>query len=266
MSYPRRVSDFLQSDVGFSIQSAVSFLVVAVVALVAVSALGSRHTPDPQGTRARALYLTAVSLVALVVALVAGFGMLRPAFAALVEEEAATFDAESFDLGGFGEFTDDEFDVGSEAQDVDDRRWSAAASNGLVLVTAIGVLLAHRRRLDEVGIRVLERPAPERQTYVAHLYLVAFVTALVALFALASAGFDVFRVVAPGITGVEEDVERKAATAHLLAVGALGVAAAFLWRDSWGEAEALTGYEPPDEAAATPPAGPSGSGSASPPS
>lgn len=260
------MSDFLQSDVGFSIQSAVSFLVVAVVALVAVSALGSRHTPDPQGTRARALYLTAVSLVALVVALVAGFGMLRPAFAALIEEEAATFDAESFDLGGFGEFTDDEFDVGSEAQDVDDRRWSAAASNGLVLATAIGVLLAHRRRLDEVGIRVLERPAPERQTYVAHLYLVAFVTALVALFALASAGFDLFRVVAPGITGVEEDVERKAATAHLLAVGALGIAAAFLWRDSWGEAEALTGYEPPDEAAAIPPAGPSGSGSASPPS
>lgn len=260
------MSDFLQSDVGFSVQSAVSFLVVAVVALVAVSALGSRDTPDPQGTRARALYLTAVSLVALVVALVAGFGLLRPAFAALIEEEASTFDAESFDLGGFGEFTEDEFDVGSQAQDADDRRWSAAASNGLVLVAAVGVLLAHRRRLDEVGVRVLERPAPERQTYVAYLYLVAFVTSLVALFALASAGFDLFRVIAPEVTGIEADVERKAAAAHLLAVGALGAAAIFLWRDSWGEAEALTGYEPPGEAGPTPPAGPSGSGSASPPS
>lgn len=261
------MSDFLQSDVGFSVQSAVSFLVVAVVALVAVAALGARGTPDPQGTRARTLYLTAVGLVALVVALVAGFGTLRPAFAAVIEEDASTFD-ESFDLGGFGEFTDDEFvDVGSDGQDVDDRRWSAAASNGIVLIAAVGVLLAHRRRLDEVGMRVLERSAPERHTYVAYLYLVAFITALVALFALASAGYDLFRVAAPGITGVEEDVERKAAAAHLLAVGALGVAAAFLWRESWGEADALTGYEPPDfDPVATPPGDPSGSGSASPPS
>lgn len=258
------MSDFLQSDVGFSVQSTVGVLVVAIVALAAVSALGSRDTPDPQGTRARALYLTAVSLVALVVALVAGFGMLRPAFAALIEEEASTFVDEQF--GEFGEFG--EIGAGAEpgVLDADDRRWSAAASNGLVLVAAAGVLLAHRRRLDEVGVRVLERPAPERQTYVAYLYLVAFITALVALFAMASAGFDLFRVIAPGVTGIEDDVERKAAAAHLLAVAALGAVATFLWRDSWGEAEALTGYEPPDGAGATPPAGPSGSGSASPPS
>lgn len=260
------MSDFLQSDVGFSVQSAVSVLVVAVVALVAVAALGSRGAPDPQGTRARALYLTAVSLVVLVVALVAGFGTLRPALAALIEEDEPTLADDSFDFEGFGEFSEEGLGLEPEGPDADDRRWSAAASNGIVLVAALGVLLAHRRRLDEVGVRVLERSAPERQTYVAYLYLVAFITALVALFALASAAYDLFRVAAPAVTGVEEDVERRAASAHLVAVGALGAVAALLWRDSWGEAEALTGYEPPEfEAAATPPADPSGSGSATPP-
>lgn len=260
------MSDFLQSDVGFSVQSAVSFLVVAIVALVAVSALGARDTPDPQGTRARTLYLTAVSLVALVVALVAGFGTLRAAAAALIEADEAPFSEESFDFGEFGEFGGGEIGFDPGGPTAEDTRWAATVSNGLVLVAAIGVLLAHRRRLDEVGVRVLERPAPERQTYVAYLYLVAFITALVALFAFASAGYDVYRLVVPDVTGVDEDIERRAAGAHLLAVAALGAAAAFLWRDSWGEAEALTGYEPPDGAGATPPVDPSGSGSASPPS
>lgn len=274
------MSDFLQSDVGFTLQGAAGVLLVGLVALAVVAALGGRDEPDPRGDRARTLYLTSVSLAAIVTVLVAGFGLLRPAFAALIEDDDSAFVDDSFDLGGFGEFEDFGEPFPSEGHDADDQRWAAAASNGLVLVAALTVLVFHRRRLDALEERTVVREGGGWRTHLAYLYFVSFVAALVALFAAASAGFDVFRLIAPGVTGLDDDVERRAAAAHLLAVGALGVVAAWLWRDHFDEAEAITGrtgetrapgWSPspgPEEIPPGPPTGPDPSGPepASPPS
>ncbi len=226
--------DILPSELLFLF--GIPLLVAVILVLVA-----GRKDDDPAHTRTQARYLAAIGLVALFVTLFAAFGTVRALTDLIVDKGKVE---RSVDLpGNLEDILQDlpngggVFDLpGTSADDLpnDDADYRLAVQSLLLAVAAGLVFAFHDQRAHKlVPGDTIDDSATGRVAR-AYLYGIAFVAALVVLVALAKAGYGVFRVVAPGVTGSgSEDVERQRGIAELLSYAFLAAGGAFIFFRAW---------------------------------
>jgi hypothetical protein len=188
---------------GVGVLLAILVLVVpalGVVGLLVVLAL--RRDGDDDGTRAPAIYVS-------VVAFITWFTIL----AAVVTLVSSLAHLGHHDAGGFfGEF---------EAND--DEQWRTAVHALIVAAAAGAVLFLHARLLRWAG--ALDRLRSGGRVFRAYALVACMVAAVLLLTALASSAYDVFRIVAPGVSGTHERADglRDLAPALALALGSFAL-------------------------------------------
>jgi hypothetical protein len=207
-------------------------LLVAVI-LVLVAA---RRDDDPTHTRTEARYLGAIVLVSLFVALFATFGVVRGLTDLIVDKHDGQSSVpkevqDAIDnipgLGSIPGFS------ASELRD-DDADYRLAVQSALLAVSAGLVFVFHDRRA-----RRLVPPGDVDDTATgrvarAAIYGICFVAAVVVLVAAAKAGYGLFRVIAPDVTGRgREDPERQRGISELLSYAFLAGGAAFVFHRAW---------------------------------
>jgi hypothetical protein len=202
--------------------------------------VGGRGLPDPEGRRPYAIYLFVVSFIATFVALGALATTVSSVTELIVADDQA-FVEPGFSPPGFsppgGEFP------GFKEYDPDDQRTASAVQSALAAAVAILILWFHHVRIKtEIG-RAGFATGAVRATLQAYVYAACFVAILIGLFALASAAYAVFRLIAPGVTGVftTESAERDAAVVSLVSSLFLVAGAYGIWRYQWRRGEALLG-------------------------
>jgi hypothetical protein len=229
------------------------FGVPLLVAVILVLVAGRKDT-DPTHTRTQARYLAAIGLVSLFVTLFAAFGTIRALTDLIVDKDQVE---QSVDLpesledifedlpGGGGVF--DLPGVSAAELPDDDADYRLAVQSLLLAVAAALVFAFHDQRAHRlIPGEEIDDSATGRVAR-AYLYGIAFVAALVVLVALAKAGYGVFRVVAPGVTGSgSEDVERQRGIAELLSFAFLAAGGAFIFFRAW--AHLPEQHRAPDEA------------------
>jgi hypothetical protein len=202
-------------------------VVVAAVVLILVA---GRREPDPDRRRTEARYLGAVCFLAVFVTLFGAYGVVA---------QLSTF---VIDRGDDREFSFDDADdiaplplPGGGGRPSDDAIWRGAVQAALLTAAAAAVLVFHRRRR-----RVL-RATPEfgdstaARADTAYLYAACFVAAFLILFCAAFGVYGLFRIVAPGVTGFDNDLERQRGIAQAVSLAALGVGALLVFRVHWRE-------------------------------
>lgn len=201
------VDSFFASDVA---ALAVFIALPLLVLVLAIIILAGRE-PDTTGRRAFAVYLAAVSFVAVFTAVFASF-------AGVVSLADLIIDGRSEDAAVRG-----------------------AVQAGLVVAAALIVLGFHARRRRELQrTDEYDRGAPPWRIDRAYLYTVCFVAILVALFALGVGAYGLFRVLAPGVTADElsRHLERQEGVAQLISLTWLGLAGLFVFLRAWREVTA----------------------------
>jgi hypothetical protein len=219
---------------------ALPLLVLAVLAIVA-----SRGDADPTGRRPYAVYLVAVSFIALFVALFGAFGVVNDLMQIPVNEEAErdyeeySQPASSEDPGVlFDEFGNEvpqdfgEVFFEGEFPKPDDEKVGNAVQAALIALPALAVLLFHTRLLRRFTASPDFEGSPSARAYRAYLYSVCFFAVLIVLFAASSSGYGVFRAVAPGITG---DDKAGPGIAQLVSSSLLAIAAWVIFMRFWRE-------------------------------
>jgi len=226
--------DILPSELLFLF--GVPLLVAVILVLVA-----GRKDADPANTRTQARYLAAIGLVSLFVTLFAAYGTVRALTDLIVDKDGVE---ESVDLPESLEDVFEDlpngggvFDLpGASADELtDDDAAYRLAVQAVLLAVAAGLVFAfHDARAHRlVHGDDLDDSATGRVAR-AYLYGIAFIAALVVLVALAKAGYGVFRVIAPGVTGSgSEDVERQRGIAELLSFAFLAAGGAFIFFRAW---------------------------------
>jgi len=211
-------------------------LVVAVV-LVLVAA---RRDDDEAHTRTQARYLGAIVIVSLFVTLFAAFGVVRGLTDLIVDKRPARSESavprEIRDilegLPGLGNLPG----LGSGSALADDDADYRLAVQSAFLAVAAGVVLAfHDRRARRLVPPGRIDDSATGRVARACVYGVCFTAAIVVLVATAKAGYGLFRVVAPSVTGTgREDPERQRGIAELLSYAFLAGGAAFVFHRAWG--------------------------------
>jgi hypothetical protein len=131
---------------------------------------------------------------------------------------------EAFDIPGA---------CGAELRD-DDADYRLAVQSLLLAVAAGLVFVFHERRARRLLTGDGIDDSATGRVARAYLYGIAFIAALVVIVALAKAGYGLFRVVAPGVTGSgSEDVERQRGIAELLSFAFLAAGGAFIFFRAW---------------------------------
>jgi hypothetical protein len=227
--------DILPSELLFLF--GVPLLVAVILVLVA-----GRKDDDPTHTRTQARYLAAIGLVSLFVTLFAAFGTVRALTDLIVDkgrvEQSADLPESLEDIfedlpsgGGV-------FDLpGASADELpDDDADYRLAVQALLLAVAAGLVFAfHDQRAHKLLPSERIDDSASGRVARAYLYGIAFVAALVVIVALAKAGYGVFRVVAPGVTGSgSEDVERQRGIAELLSYVFLATGGVVIFFRAWG--------------------------------
>lgn len=232
----------MQGLVALGFGAALVPLGVIVLAIVAIA--GGRSEPDPLHERPATLYLTAVSFFAVFAVLFAVFGLASSALNLTVDRH------EIYDLstpiapngGTFRSCTNNggsTICTGSGSTDVSrptlfSRGQHDADYRGIVIAIIAGVLAAllfllHYRwlrryladRVDGPGVRVWH-------TY---LYVACFFAVVVAIPAVGALVYDVFRVIAPGVT----ETTRGEALASLGSTAVLAAGAGILFLFHWNQ-------------------------------
>jgi hypothetical protein len=201
------VDSFVASDLA---ALAVFIALPLLVLVLAVIILAGRE-PDTTGRRALAVYLAAVSFVAIFTAVFASF-------AAVVSLADLIIDGRSEDAAVRG-----------------------AVQGALVVGAALIVLVFHARRRRELQrTEEYDTGAPAWRIDRAYLYTVCFVAILVALFALGVGAYGLFRVLAPGVTADElsKHLERQEGVAQLVSLTWLGAVGVLVFLRSWREVTA----------------------------
>jgi hypothetical protein len=178
-------------------------LVLAVIILAA-----GRGEPDTSGRRAFAVYLSAVSFVAI-------FTLVFASFAAVQSLANVFVDGRSEDAAVRG-----------------------AVQAGLIAGAAVVVLVFHARRRRELRSGSdFDTGGPAWRIDRAYLYAVCFVAVLVALFALGIGAYGAFRTLAPGVTeeAITRHLERQEGVAQLISQVWLGLAAVYVFLRAWRE-------------------------------
>lgn len=197
------------------------------VVLVAVA----RPDRDQGGNGLYAVYLSAVGITALYIVFVFG-AMFLGSIAERLLVDFPTAREQGFDSfsssgvpGGFANLLSG---IGP-AGDADGAVQSAVAS-GMVAAGAAAVLGFHlRRRSELLADEGFAGSAAERVDR-AFLAAVAFVTVIVGITALGFAGYGVFRIVAPDVSGQLDTFESEQGLAQALAYGALVAACIVVFR------------------------------------
>jgi heme/copper-type cytochrome/quinol oxidase subunit 2 len=178
-------------------------LVLAVIILAA-----GRGEPDTSGRRAFAVYLSAVSFVAI-------FTLVFASFAAVRSLANVFVDGRSEDAAVRG-----------------------AVQAGLIAGAAVAVLVFHARRRRELRSGAdFDAGGPAWRIDRAYLYAVCFVAVLVALFALGIGAYGAFRTLAPGVTeeAITRHLERQEGVAQLISQVWLGLVALYVFLRAWRE-------------------------------
>ncbi len=226
------LADILPSELLFVF--GVPLLVAVILVLVA-----GRKDPDPSHSRTQARYLAAIGLVSLFLALFAAFGTVRALADLIVDKESPQ---QSVDLPEgledvFESLPTELFDVpGADADGLadDDAAYRLAVQSFLLFLAAGLVFAFHDQRAHRLlPSDRIDDSAPGRVAR-AYLYGISFVAALIVLVALAKAGYGLFRVVAPGVTGAgADDVERQRGIAELISYAFLAGGGLLIFFRAW---------------------------------
>jgi hypothetical protein len=213
----------------------VPLLVAVILVLVA-----ARRDDDPGQTRTQARYLGAIVLVTLFVALFAAFGVVRGLTDLMVDKQstgsAAVLPKQIRDILGQVPGLGDLPGLGSGSTTLadDDADYRLAAQSALLALAAGAVFAFHDRRARRlVPPGGIDESATGRVARAA-AYGACFVAAIVVLVAVAKAGYGLFRVVAPGVTGHgREDPERQRGISELLSYAFLAAGGALVFQRAW---------------------------------
>jgi len=216
---------------------ALIFGVPLVVAVILVLVAG-RRDDDAAHTRTQARYLAAICLVSLFVALFAAFGTVRGLTDLIVDKsgvESSGRPPPPFrdildSIPGLGNLPGS----GNGGLPSDDADYRLAVGSALFAVAAVGVFVFHDRRARRlVPPGEIDQSSTGRVARAA-VYGACFIAALVVLLALAKAGYGLFRVIAPDVTGRgPDDAERQRGIAELLSYSLLAAGGAFVFHRAW---------------------------------
>lgn len=201
------VDSFFVSDIA----ALAVFIALPLLVLVLVLIILAGREPDTTGRRAFAVYLAAVSFVAIFTAVFASF-------AAVLSLTDLVIDGRSEDAAVRG-----------------------AVQAVLVVAAALIVLVFHARRRRELQLtEEFDAGAPAWRIDRAYLYTVCFVAVVTALFALGVSGYGLFRVLAPGVTAdeISKHLERQEGVAQLISLTWLGIVGLYVFLRSWREVAA----------------------------
>jgi hypothetical protein len=217
----------------------VPVLVAVILVLVA-----ARRDDDAAHTRTEARYLGAIVVVSLFVTLFATFGVVRGLSDLIVDKQdvrsAVPEDVQDAidNIPGLGSIP------GFSASELrnDDADYRLAVQSALLAVAAGLVFVFHDRRARRlVPPGEIDETATGRVAR-ACVYGICFVAAIVVIVAAAKAGYGVFRVIAPDVTGAgRDDPERQRGIAELLSYAFLTGGAAFVFHRAWRWLPAATG-------------------------
>jgi hypothetical protein len=211
-------------------------LIVLGVAIV----VSGRREPDPTGSRATAIYLAAICFLALFTVLISVTGAASSLSSLIVPDEAHQPDCESLDSGipDFDQLED--FETFEACQDDDDASVDDAAVRSTVQAVLIGLpalaaLLFHWRRRRQLTEAADFEGTPGWRADRAYLYVVCFFAAVIAVGAISGVLYDLFRLVAPGVSSPDGDGEfvRHEAFANLLTLLVLTVGALAIFSAHW---------------------------------
>lgn len=212
------------------------FGIPLLVAIVLVLVAG-RNDSDLTNTRTQARYLGAIVLLSLFLGLFGAFGVVRGLTDLIVDKRAAAAEGpdgqtEIPGIPDLGIPTLPTF--GSADLPNDDADYRLAVQSALLAASAIGVLVFHDRRARRlVPPGEIDDSATGRVARAA-VYGACFVAALVVLIAAAKAGYGLFRVIAPDVTGAgSDDAERQRGIAELLSYAFLAGGGALVFHRAW---------------------------------
>lgn len=219
--------DILPGELAFIF--GVPLIVVVILVLVA-----GRGDDDGAHTRTQARYLGAICLVSLFVALFAAFGTVR-GLTDLIVDKAGSQSSGGLPRGildslpGLGHLPGSGSVLSS-----DDADYRLAVGSALFAAAAAGVFFFHDRRARRlVPPGQIEQSATGRVARAA-VYGACFVAALVVLVALAKAGYGLFRVVAPDVTGRGPDhAQRQLGISELISYSLLAAGGALVFHRAW---------------------------------
>jgi len=221
-------------------------LLMAIVAVIT-----GRHMPDETSTRPRAIYLSVAMVPVLVIGVLAAAAFLEAAVQLILGPESG----EDL-LGGLGGLAgggipgaetglgDLLTGMGDLGLDPTDAAIRTLVASGITAIVAFAVYRLHlgwrTGMLDDAGFRA----SPANRTFQAFAYVVVLIFLVVFVMSAVKAGYGVFRVVAPGTSGVfalSETAEREQGIADIVSGLALAGASWWLLRMHWGLAATLRG-------------------------
>jgi hypothetical protein len=212
-------------------------LIVLGIAIV----VSGRREPDPTGSRATAIYLAAICFLALFTVLISVTGAVGSLSSLIVPDEAQEVDCGELESGGIPDFdTFDEFEdlqvcqEGDQAS-VDDAAVRSTVQAVLVGLPALAALIFHWRRRRQLTETPDFEETPGGRADRAYLYVVCFFAAVIAVGAISGVLYDLFRLVAPGVSSPDGDGEfvRHEAFANLLTLLVLTVGALAIFSAHW---------------------------------
>jgi hypothetical protein len=222
---------------------------VGVLLLAVIILATGRGEPDPKGRRAFAVYVSAVSFIALFTVVLATFAAVTSLASLVRDDTSFVLEEDAFDgdggviIGPGGEplFGDGSFNDGGsfESPDREDAVARETVQALLIAVFAGLVLLFHERRRrelrDEEGFAGSAAWRVDR----AYLWTVCFAAVLIALFAGANAVYEVFRAAAPGVTSDvgDDEVVREMAASAFLSAGYLAIVAGLVFWFHWRQGD-----------------------------
>jgi len=213
----------------------VPVLVATVLVLVA-----GRRDDDPTRTRTQARYLGTIAIVSLFIALFAAFGVVHGLSDLIVDkhddESASSLPKQIQDvlegIPGLGNIPG--LGSGSAEFADDDADYRLAVQSGLLAVAAGAVFAFHDRRARRLVPPGRIDDSATGRVARACVYGICFVAAIVVLVSAAKAGYGLFRVIAPGVTGSgAEDPERQRGISELLSYAFLAGGGAFVFHRAW---------------------------------
>jgi hypothetical protein len=210
--------------------------------------VAGRREPDPDRRRTEARYLGAVCFLAVFVTLFGAYGVVA---------QLSTF---VIDRGDDNEFSFDDADdlaplpLPGGGRPSDDAIWRGTVQAALLTAAAAGVLVFHRRRRRALRATPEFGDSTAARADTAYLYVACFVAAFLVLFSAAFGVYGLFRIVAPGVTGFDTDVERQRGIAQAISLAALGLGALLVFRIHWQDRPSRPGApgEPEEPSAPEP--------------
>jgi hypothetical protein len=208
----------------------ISFAFPVAIAGAIVILVAARRDADPDRRRTEARYLGAVCFLSVFVTLFGAYAVVAQLSSFVIDREQS--DAFSFDEGQVVNPIPLPSGGGRAS---DDATWRGAVQAALLTAAATGVLMFHRGRRRDLRATPSFTDSAAARVDTAYLYVACFLAAFVVLVAATYGTYGIFRVVAPGVTGFDSDVERQKGIAQAISLAALGVGSYLVFLVHWRE-------------------------------